>query len=89
MEAAHPRATFVALADDDVYIQYPHMVADLTRFVHDERQQPEELVLWYAPDSLPLSRRYRRTDPHFPLPQGLCVLEALFQQRHTFRGGGD
>ena len=37
-----PRATFIALADDDVYIQYEHLVGDLRRV----RMAPGEPVLW-------------------------------------------
>lgn len=41
-----PRAAFVGLADDDVYIQFSHFAADLDRFEHEERQSSDELVLW-------------------------------------------
>ena len=42
----HPRATFIALADDDVYIQFSHFVSELRRVVRNERRQREELILW-------------------------------------------
>lgn len=49
LEAAltlYPHAAFVALADDDVYIQFQHLAADLARVVTSERRSRDELILW-------------------------------------------
>ena len=41
-----PTAVFIALADDDEYIQFPHLEAELRRVAQHERLSAEELILW-------------------------------------------
>lgn len=42
----HPHASFVALADDDVYIQFAHFSADMAHVHRYHRTSSDELIYW-------------------------------------------